>query len=405
MKRPLTAVHAACLAACLVVTAGAEAPVSVSAAALPTTIPFELAMRHIIVKVSVNKSKPLSFIFDTGDDVAIIRMDPAKELGLKLEGSVRTGGAGPGTQNGQLVKNATWSLVGLESFKQPVAFALPMPELPAGLGREIDGIIGGQFIHEFVVELDYQTRTLTLHDPGSFKYAGKGESLPLEFANGHPIVRATVTPIGGQPLERRFMFDVGSSGALILHSPFAAEQNLPGPGTKTIRSIGGSGAGGRTVGRIGRVASLRLGSFELTQPFTMFSEDKAGAFANAAVAGNIGAQVANRFRVFLDYQHQRMILEPAPGFAAPYERAFSGLALRADADLKTLRVLDVLEDSAATDAGIEPGDILAAVNGKAAGDLTLAVINEMFEKPLPYEVTLQRGTRTITTSLTPRKMV
>src|SRR5262245_26484302 len=153
MKRLFLPVLAAFLAL-------SAAPAYVSATAPATTIPFELANRHIIVKVSVNKSRPLSFIFDTGADAAIIRMDPAKELGLKLEGSVRTGGAGEGTQSGQLVRSATWSLVGLESFKQPVAIALPMPELPAGMGREIDGIIGGQFIREFVVELNYQARTM-----------------------------------------------------------------------------------------------------------------------------------------------------------------------------------------------------------------------------------------------------
>lgn len=375
-------------------------------AASSTSIPFEFAMRHVIVQVRVNGSRPLSFILDTGADAAIVQTDVAKEIGLKLEGTVNTGGAGPGTQVGSRVTNATWSLVGLEGFSQPVAFALPLPELSHGMGRNIDGIIGGTFIRQFVMELDYVKRAITLHDRAAFQYSGRGEALPLEFTNGHPVVRATVTPLGGQPLERRFALDIGSSGALILHSPFVAEQNLPRPGSKTIRTIGAAGAGGRTVGRIGRVAALQLGSFTLENPITMFSEDKAGAFANPALAGNIGAQIASRFRLFFDYGRQRLILEPLDTLHDPFDRAFSGIAMRASGqDYGTITVREVLEQSPATDAGIEEGDVLLSIDGTPARTLTLPVIYDMFEKPVSYAVEIQRGQKIIKVTLTPRRLI
>ena len=132
-------------------------------------IPFELAGRHIIVKVTVGSSRPLSFVFDTGAHAAIIRMDVAKELGLRLEGDVRSGGAGPGTQTGSFVRGARWSLVGLPGVTQPLSLALPLPELSPAAGRSLDGIIGGEFIREFVVELDYQAKALRLHKPESFR--------------------------------------------------------------------------------------------------------------------------------------------------------------------------------------------------------------------------------------------
>ena len=82
-----------------------------------------------------------------------------------------------------------------------------------------------------------------------------------------------MTPLGGQPVERRFVLDLGSGGALILYSPFVAERHLLGPGVKTVRSIGVAGAGGRTTGQIGRVESLRIGSFTLKNVLATFSED------------------------------------------------------------------------------------------------------------------------------------
>jgi hypothetical protein len=375
-------------------------------AAAPVAIPFELATRHVIVKASVNKSRPLSFVLDTGAHAAIVRLDVAKELGLSLTGTVNVGGAGPGSQAGRRVTDAAWSLVGLERVQQPVSFALPLSELPAAFGRDVDGIIGGEFIGQFVLELDYQERVLKLHERERFRYSGRGETLPLEFTpNRHPVLTATVTPIGGAPIERRFTLDIGSGLALALHSPFVAEHKLLGPHTKTIPAIGGRGVGGRTVGRLGRVSTLQIGSFAIRNPITMFSEDTAGAFANASLAGNIGAQIASRFRTFLDYEGKRIILEPSPTFADPFDRAYSGLALRAeDPRYTTFRVREVLEESPATEAGIAAGDVIVSIDGTAADSLTLTTINEMLERPVRRELVIRRGEEVIKTRLTPRPL-
>ena len=377
------------------------------APAAAVSIPFELATRHVVVTVTINKSRPLAFVLDTGANRAIVRLNVAKELGLSLYGSVRTGGAGAGNQAGQQVRDATWSLVGLETFAQPVSLALPFTDLPSGLGRDIDGIVGGEFIGQFVVELDYQARTITLHDPKTFRYNGRGESVPIALnSNGHPVLNATVTLPGGKAIEAPFVLDIGSGLALALHSPFVAEHKLPAPDSKTIRVIGMAGAGGRSHGRIGRVEALTIGRFTIKSPLAMFSEDKAGAFASASLAGNIGAQIASRFRMFLDYSRQRLILEPSPTFADPFDRAHSGIALRArGSDFRTFVVHEVLEQSPATEAGIEVGDIIAAIDGTPAASFTLSAIAEMFEKPGTYELTIRRGDQIVKAMLAPKRLI
>ena len=240
------------------------------------------------------------------------------------------------------------------------------------MGRDIDGIIGGEFIRQFVVELDYQAKSIALHNPATFAYAGRGESQPIELdANGHPTLRATVMLPSGKPVEQPFILDIGSGLALTLHSPFVAEHDLLGREAKTIRVIGMGGAGGRSLGRIGRVQALKIGSFTINNPITVFSEDKAGAFANPSLAGNIGAQIASRFRMFLDYGNRRIILEPSPAFADPFDRAFSGVAVRAGgSDYRTFRVHEVLEQSPATEAGLGEGDIITAIDGTPAASFT-----------------------------------
>ena len=84
------------------------------------TIPFELVNRHIVLKVLVNNSRPLSFILDTGDQFAIINLDRAKEMGLKLQGEIHMGGAGATISTGSFVRDSSFTIPGFPGFSQPL---------------------------------------------------------------------------------------------------------------------------------------------------------------------------------------------------------------------------------------------------------------------------------------------
>src|SRR6266550_492227 len=128
--------------------------------AAEVSIPFELVNRHIILPVRINNSRPLSFVLDTGDKFAIVDLDRARELGLNLHGEIKMHGAGAETPTGAFVKDSSFSIPGLPGFSQPINLALPVKNLASRLGQDFDGIIGSEFIKEFVVEIDYQTKLL-----------------------------------------------------------------------------------------------------------------------------------------------------------------------------------------------------------------------------------------------------
>src|SRR5262245_1313357 len=177
-------------------------------------IPFELVTRHIVLPVKVNNSRPLSFVLDTGDRVGIIDTDVAKELALKLAGQVRIGGAGAETLPGSIVEEANWTLPGLDGFAQPIRLAMPLSRLESRFGHDFDGIIGAEFIKQFVVEVDYPARVIRLHPKDLFAYSGPGESVPIQLnQQGFPIIETEVTPVGGEPLKGKFVLDIGNGGA------------------------------------------------------------------------------------------------------------------------------------------------------------------------------------------------
>ena len=373
----------------------------------PITIPFELVNRHIVLKVQVDNSRPLSFVLDTGDQFAIINFDRAKELGLTLEGEIHMGGAGSAISTGAFVRNSSFTIPGFPGFSQPLNAALPIGRMAPRFGQDFDGIIGSEFIRQFVLELDYQARVIKLYDKDKFNYSGTGESIPITLnSGGHPIIEGEVTPIGRAPVTGKFVLDVGSGGALALYSPFVARHNLVGANLPTIKAIGVGGAGGEVNARIGRVSEFRIGRFRISRPITLFAEDKLGAFASPALVGNIGQQIAGKFRLFLDYSHQRIIFEPNDSFNESFDRAFGGLSVVAEGkDYRTFRVADVLENSPGAEAGLQKNDIITAIDGKAAADLSLTKVLELFERPVAYKLTVRRGSQTLQVTLTPRKLV
>lgn len=386
--------------------AAAQVPAK-AASSVRATIPFELNNKHIMLKAKVN-GNPITFVLDTGDQVAIVDLDLARRMNLALSGAVRVGGAGAAISSGAMVQNATFTIDGLEGFSQPVRMALPLGKaLSPRAGRDFEGIIGQEFIQQFVVEIDYQAQVLKLHDKDKFVYNGAGESVPIRLVHGHPVLEAEVTPAGSsERLKGKFVFDIGASLALALYSPFVAQNRLLGPEVKTIRSLGGAGAGGETTGQIGRVTELKIGNYTIKSPITLFSQDKAGAFASDQLAGNIGARVANKFRLFLDYDRKRIIFEPNSTFAAAYDHAQSGISVVAEGgDYRVFRIRAVLENSPASEAGLLKDDIITGVNNQAAAELTLSKLNELFECPVPYKLTIRRGDRTLQLTLTPRRLL
>jgi hypothetical protein len=396
----------------LVVTFGvAQASYQIVAAAQKTTepavIPFEVVNRHIMIKVSINKSAPLWFIFDTGDKVAIVDSTRARALGLNLQGEINVGGAGEGSLKGSFVRDASLNVVDVEGHQQPVALAVPLSLMAPNFGHDVDGIIGADFIKEFVVEIDYEARVMRLHNKERFVYSGPGEVLPVSFINGgHPTIPAEITAPGRQPLKGKFVIDVGSGGSLMLNRPFVEQENLLAATPKTIRLMGAGGAGGKATGRVGRLTRLRIGKLEIDDPVTAFSEDKGGAFGNSQTQGNIGHQILSKFKIFLDYGRERMILEPNASFKKPIGPASTGLAIVGEgSDYKTFRVIDLLEDSPAAEAGLKAGDVLISVDGHPATELTLTILHELFEKPTPRKLSVRRGEQTLEITVTPRRLI
>ena len=277
-------------------------------------IPLEIDNNIILMRVSVNNSRPLKFIFDTGASYSVINSQRAVELGLKSEGEAR-GNATGGAIHGSYTKGVSLSVQGAEVSNQLIA-SIPFETPP---GFEFDGTIGYDFINQFVVEIDYPNKIMNLYNPRTYAYSGKGEVIPLLLKGRRtPLVLTEIVLEGRAPLKARLEVDTGADDTFVVNSPFVKRQKL----AESIQKINQgtrNGAGGEQKVIVGRFKAVRLGRFALENPTVGLSFDTEGSGASEENDGTIGGEIFRRFKVILDYSRRRMILEPNESFSEPYE--------------------------------------------------------------------------------------
>ncbi|HEY8226090.1 MAG TPA: PDZ domain-containing protein, partial [Pyrinomonadaceae bacterium] len=138
------------------------------------------------------------------------------------------------------------------------------------------------------------------------------------------------------------------------------------------RSVAGSqvGAGGEQKLVVGRVKNVQLGPFTIDSPILSLSQDTQGFGASEESDGILGGEVLRRFKVILDYSRQRLILEPNSDLNQPYEIGMTGFSFGSkEEDCKVQRIESIEPHSPASDAGLQLGDIITAIDGRAVSDI------------------------------------
>jgi len=278
-------------------------------------IPLEIDNKIILVRMQVNNSKPLKFIFDTGASITFLSSKRVTELGLKSSGQA-SGEATGGSITTSIIRGVSLKVPGAEVSNQIIA-AMDFPTIP---GFEYDGIIGYHFINQFVVEIDYQKKVMNLYSPRTFRYSGKGETVPISFAGGRktPLVITKVMVEGRAPIEAKVELDTGADGTVMLNSPAVRKHNLLAAMPAAVQQSA-RGAGGEQQRVIGPVKAIQLGTFTFEKPPIALSLDTQGGGAMDENEGLVGGELLRRFKLIIDYSRQRIILERNSSFNEPYD--------------------------------------------------------------------------------------
>jgi Aspartyl protease/PDZ domain len=356
-----------------------------------TRVPFELANDLIVLKVSVNSSRPLHFIFDTGASISVIDPQTAKSLGLRAKGKLNLDATGGSVQSG-LIGPVSLSLAGVTVFRQTLA-TIDLDVFAPLFGYKIDGIIGHDFINNFVVELDYAAGLMSLYETGSYKYSGAGESIPIELVEKTPFARGRIVLNGREPVEGKFEVDTGGTGILNLNTPFINKHRMLETLTTHAQSKLG-GAGGSADAVKAHVPTVELGSLVVKNPLVVFAQGTEGSEGSAEYDGELGAGFFSQFKTILDYSRSRIILERNQSVSTAKD--LSGLDIVAEPPrFRTYVVNGVAADSPAAAVGVQEEDTIVTVDGQVTTRLTLRELRRLFMQPGERVLSVRRGSKTI----------
>jgi hypothetical protein len=363
-------------------------------------IPFEFDSAHIILQASLNGRPPIGWILDTGADEECINAPRLAQYGLKTYGQTITTGGGGSADYGYAT-GATFTLPGVELRNQHVA-VLDQTGLERALGVPLGGILGYDFISRFVIEIDYDKKLLTLHDPKSWTYRGGGFSVGVTFDNGIPFTHGTVSVPGKEDIPAFFVVDFGAAETMTLTSPFVKAndlEHLAQTGAAVNRSAGLENQFFTQNNVRGRIQRLKLGPLTAENIPINMSVNTKGAYASTNFSGTVGESLYRRYHVFLDYPGHRVIFEPTAEADKPFpeRRTFGLTVLASGADLHTYPVTAVRADSPAEQAGFKKGDVIAAFDGQPASEFTLGQLRLwLTHEGEHHQVQVARGSETVT---------
>jgi hypothetical protein len=341
------------------------------------TLPFRLIDNRVFVDVWLNGTGPFHFSLDTGAE-ADLSDRAARQLGLKVKD------AGEGQGVGAAKSHFGWTQLtelqlGSLRLKDVEVAVISFADTPQVFGTSaVDGFIGRPVFERMVVKQDYVHRLLTFIRSDRFSYAGSGTILRFERPRQIPVIEAKLDGIAG-----KFGVDTGARSALLLYRPFCEQNRLAEKYGAKLEGVTGWGIGGPVRSLLARADGLILGTTSVRDLVIRLSTQKSGLTLSSDMAGLIGPDVLSQFDVTFDYPRSRIILERNRDYGRrdSYERA--GLWMGQENDRFT--AVDVIPGGPADEAGVKPGDVILAIDGKGTQELVLPDVRETLRRRSPGE--------------------
>ncbi len=347
-------------------------------------IPFSFTHNFIIVEVRLFGMMPMNFIFDTGaENTILFTRQFADFLDVEYDLRIPIIGSDMSRKLYALVaRSIEFELVGLPTQKRDI---LVLEENPFNLseitGVQIHGILGGSFLKNSVVEIDYRKQKLIFHNPMTYSPPGKAYTkLNVEILGNKPYLKARSILMTGTEVDLKLLVDTGAGLPLLLHNNSHPSLELP---EHYILGKLGIGLGGFIEGYVGRTSKLSIDEITFDNVLTSF-QDISDAVTTGTIwprNGLIGNQLLLRFDVIIDYVRQLMYVKPRLRYNRKFKMDRSGLILVAiGPNLNNFMVQGTIKNSPAEHAGLLHGDRLVRINGLPARGYSLDQIHRAFQK-------------------------
>jgi Aspartyl protease len=260
-------------------------------------IPFTWTPGQIEIAVRVNDAHA-TFLLDTASEYSVVSSRLAAQLHLALEHT-----------HGRDFADDVWLAIGGITLEHQRVVVMPFDDYYVQ-GRSIDGLIGYDLFARFVVAIDFTERRLTVSEPSSFKRSADTIAVPIDFVGRLATVQTKIRLNDGRSLGARLVIDTGASQGVILRYPFAETNGLLDSGSVDSGSV--ASALKRKLQPLidVPVQEVSIGDWTFDHPRVEAQREPSGSGAYPSTDGLIGNTLLQRFVLFVDYPHRRLLLKP-----------------------------------------------------------------------------------------------
>lgn len=344
-------------------------------------IDFKMVKNLMVIQMFVNQKGPFNFILDTGVDPLIITDSTIVEKSqLTNLRRVKINGSGEGDELHAYISNNITVNIGEASMDHipTVILKEDVFNLSSFLGIKIHGLIGFSFFNSFIVKINYPQTRISFSLPETRKKI-KWQKLDLEFLDNKPYINVPIQVTDLGEISAKLIIDCGASHALSLESLNEGVFPLPNP---NFQANLGVGLGGKINGNIGRISSIKLGSYTLKNVLTSFPDynDVAAKAKQKKRTGNLGSDILKKFTIIFDYQDGAMYLKRNINFNESFEHDMSGIEIFVDnREFNRVFVSRVEPASPAEKVGILADDEILSINFKKIRDYSIDEITNLLK--------------------------
>lgn len=349
-----------------------HAPPTASAEPL-ATVPLTSVGGMVFLAVGSDSAPARLWLLDSGFETSVVNRRYADSLPVQHYGHRQQ--ATPGGHTDVGVVPGIRLHVGRVIFRPESLAVIDLHNVEPLLGLPYAGILGHDFLMQYVTRIDYDRHVVELFAPTSFVYSGSGHTLPV-WIEAHQPFALGLLYVNGRAVPAKLKLDTGSLDVLGLNGSFVQQTELTRGGSRGAPASGAA-LGGKVAGYLIRLDSLTIGRSTVAQPIVGYSTET----ERRGDAGTVGMGVLSRFNLVFDYGRGRVILESTARTHRPLEYDASGLLLTTTgATFQGISVLSVAPGSPGDAAGIQAGDSLVAIDGETPSRLGLSGVRERFSQ-------------------------
>lgn len=339
-----------------------------------TSIPFSCFGDHVLIKVSIDDSQPLDFVFDTGSGLTMVDEDVVENLNLEKKKIIMK----DVDHDVYLTKHNTLAINGFLMEKDIKVYSTDLNHLEISLGKDIDGILGYDLLHHHSVILNYDNMTMNIYDHGNVPKTG--DAIPFDLYITIPVIQGVVVLNNGESYEGEFFIMTGAGTTMDFSAPFARKNDVINKTGKHFSYYVKSISNEETIHYEGHIESIYFGQQKIDDLPIGISDAKSGIQADPKTIGIIGNQILSKYNITIDVPDKMIYLTKNTKWEEPFQVNSAGIDVQLSKDKKKILVHQVFENSPAEEAGIALNDELVEVNGTSINDMTMVDVKNIFKK-------------------------